>query len=135
MNRHEKTDRTNRLPGGPMSTQNIRRRRSANAIKSDGLQAVVERLESRKLLHAIPVDPEFPVNLEAGDRHDPSIAVDADGDFVIAWTSYGQDSEYGKIYAQRYNVAGIPQGTEFLVNTTTADVQYEPSVAIDVDGD
>jgi hypothetical protein len=46
-----------------------------------------------------------------------AIAMDADGDFVVTWQSYGQDgSNYG-IYGQRYNAAGVAQGTEFRVNS------------------
>lgn len=68
-------------------------------------------------------------------QYDPSVAMDADGDFVIAWQSGGQDgSEYG-IYAQRYNALGVTQGTEFQVNTHTTSQQNGPSVAMDADGD
>ena len=65
----------------------------------------------------------------------PSIAIDAAGDFLVAWTSDGQDgSSYG-IYAQRFTHAGIAQGGEFLVNTDTTNLQYLPSVAMDLLGD
>ena len=64
-----------------------------------------------------------------------SVAVDADGDFVVVWQSYGQDGGYYGIYAQLYNASGVAQGSEFLVNTTTSSSQYSPSVAVDDDGD
>jgi hypothetical protein len=61
--------------------------------------------------------------------------MDADGDFVITWSSHGQDgSEYG-IYAQRYNAAGVAQGEEFQVNSHTANQQRFSTVAMDADGD
>jgi hypothetical protein len=58
--------------------------------------------------------------------------MDADGDFVVAWQSSGQDgSQYG-IYARRYNAAGQALGGEFLVNEgATADHQAFASVAMD----
>jgi hypothetical protein len=60
--------------------------------------------------------------------------MDADGDFVIAWQSFAQDgSNYG-VYAQRYNAAAVPQGTEFRVNTHVSDRQESPSVAMDGQG-
>jgi Secretion system C-terminal sorting domain len=65
----------------------------------------------------------------------PSIAMDSDGDFVIAWQSYGQDGNYSGVYAQRYNSSGLAQGTEFLVNTYTTSPQSSPSIAMDGDGD
>src|SRR4030095_9213898 len=36
---------------------------------------------------------------------------------------------------QRYNAAGVAQGGEIQVNTTTADDQSHPAVAMDSDGD
>ena len=43
-------------------------------------------------------------------------------------------SDYG-IYAQRYNAAGVAQGTEFRVNTLTTAAQLQPSAAMNADGD
>ena len=61
--------------------------------------------------------------------------MDAEGDFVVAWESYGQDgSKYG-IYAQRFNASGHAQGSEQRVNTYTQDSQRQPSVAMDSAGD
>lgn len=68
-----------------------------------------------------------------------SVAMDVDGDFVIVWSSYGQEnaqqlgSGYG-VYARRYNSFGQPQGPEFLVNVTLAGNQVYPSVAMDAQG-
>jgi hypothetical protein len=56
--------------------------------------------------------------------------MDADGDFVVTWQSYGQDGDADGIYAQRYNALGVPQGGEFRVNSTTANFQTTPSVAM-----
>ena len=40
----------------------------------------------------------------------PSVALDADGDFVVAWQSYGQDgSDYG-VFARRFSSAGARPG-------------------------
>jgi hypothetical protein len=62
--------------------------------------------------------------------------MDADGDFAVAWTSYGQDDPIGDgVYARRFNAAGVPQGGEVAVNMTTAGEQRLPSVAMDADGD
>ncbi|MEM8556795.1 MAG: T9SS type A sorting domain-containing protein [Bacteroidota bacterium] len=83
-----------------------------------------------------PVGPEFLVNTETlRDQQDPAVAMDADGDFVIAWRSSNQDGSSEGIYAQRYTSDGIPAGTEFRVNTETSEAQFDPSVAMDADGD
>jgi Ca2+-binding RTX toxin-like protein len=79
---------------------------------------------------------EFQVNTTINSSQLYStVAMDADGDFVVTWTSYGQDgSSYG-VYAQRYNAAGVAQGSEFLLNTTTSSSQLYSSVAMDAEGD
>jgi len=79
---------------------------------------------------------EFQVNTETNsDQSCPAVAMDSDGDFVVAWTSQGQDGSGPGIYAQRYNAAGAAQGTEFQVNTYTNSAQVYSSVAMDSDGD
>jgi phosphoheptose isomerase len=83
-----------------------------------------------------PVGDEFQVNTYTTDyQRSGSAAMDADGDFVVAWASYGQDGGVAGIFAQRYNAAGVGQGTEFRVNTYTAGYQDYPAVAMDADGD
>ncbi len=71
------------------------------------------------------------------DQTQPSVAMDGDGDFVVAWTSAGQDPDGSSgIYAQMYNSMGVPVGTnEFRVNTNFANDQTQPSVAMDSFGD
>jgi hypothetical protein len=69
-----------------------------------------------------------------GDQDWSSVAMAPDGDYVVAWRSVGQDGSLGGIYAQRYDSAGVAQGSEFRVNTTTADDQQHPAVAMDVNG-
>jgi hypothetical protein len=79
---------------------------------------------------------EFRVNTyTSSDQEAPSVAMDPAGNFVVAWTSHGQDGDYWGSYAQRYNAAGVAQGAEFRVNTYTTERQRYPSVAMDADGD
>jgi hypothetical protein len=79
---------------------------------------------------------EFQVNtVNIGRQISAVIAMDNAGDFVIAWSTYdtynGQDWE---IHAQRYNQAGMPQGSEFSVNKYTTNQQIQPAIAMDNDG-
>jgi len=80
---------------------------------------------------------EFQVNTYTTNNQDfASVAMDATGAFVITWESFTQDgSNFGGIYAQRYNAAGVAQGSEFQVNTSTMFNQYLPVVAMDAVGD
>ena len=79
---------------------------------------------------------EFRVNTyTTSNQRSPAVAMDADGDFVVTWQGYGQDDSVYGIYGQRYNAAGMAQGSEFVVNTYTNGGQFSPSVAMDADGD
>jgi len=71
-----------------------------------------------------------------GDQQKVAVAMDASGNLVVVWESAGQDNPDGKkgIYAQRFDANGVAQGSEFLVNTTTADGQQEPAIAMDGSG-
>ena len=83
-----------------------------------------------------PTSDEFRVNTHTtGSQTNPAVATDSDGDFVIVWQSDGQDGGGWGVYGQRYNSAGLPQGGEFRVNSTTTGNQQAPAVAMDADGD
>jgi hypothetical protein len=78
---------------------------------------------------------EFRVNSTvANNQYDASVGMDANGNFVVAWSSDAQDGSGAGVYAQRYNAAGVAQGGEFRVNTTTANAQVIPMVAMDAVG-
>ncbi|MEM6784560.1 MAG: hypothetical protein AAF624_12590, partial [Bacteroidota bacterium] len=79
---------------------------------------------------------EFQVNTYTTSfQFEPAVAMDADGDFVVAWTSDGPDGASFGIAAQRYAADGTAQGSEFQVNTYTTSLQQNPAVAMDADGD
>jgi len=79
---------------------------------------------------------EFRVNTYTqGDQQFQSIAMDADGDFAIAWDSAdGQDGGGTGVYAQRYNAQGVAQGGEFRVNDITAGHQSGARIGSDAAG-
>ncbi len=71
----------------------------------------------------------FRVNTISTDSYDySSITGLNNGGFVMTWVSVGQDGDQGGIYAQRYNVNGVAQGSEFKINTYTIDSQGAPSI-------
>ncbi|MGQ0618746.1 MAG: Calx-beta domain-containing protein [Panacagrimonas sp.] len=108
-------------------------------MKRSALALAVSAAFGLPLAAAAPGDPvggEFQVSTyTTGYQYTSSIAVEADGDFVIAWDSDGQDGSDEGIYAQRYNANGVRQGTEFQVNTYTTGLQRFPSIGVDGDGD
>src|SRR5439155_1490486 len=88
----------------------------------------------------VPQGGEFRVNtLIAGNQYAPAVAMDAAGDFVVAWQSgsvgVSQDGSGLGVFAQRYSAAGVAQGPEFRVNTFTTGDQNFPAIAIDAAGD
>jgi len=63
----------------------------------------------------------------------PSVAMDADGDFVLAWQKYDYYVMEGGVYVQRFAPDGTPSGGELLV--ADAPGVNSPAVAVDADGD
>ncbi|MGE4004031.1 MAG: hypothetical protein AB7I48_27925, partial [Planctomycetaceae bacterium] len=84
-----------------------------------------------------PLTDELAVNqTTTGLQEFPTVAVDAEGDFLVAWSSDDLHGNYGSIYARKFNSAGQPLTDEFRVNESTAGVpQRYPTVAMDTDGD
>lgn len=65
-----------------------------------------------------------------GDQYNPKL--NAFGkNYLCVWTSMGQDGSREGIFGQFVNNAGVLEGVEFLINTTTLNRQIHPSVATD----
>jgi hypothetical protein len=88
---------------------------------------------------------EFHVNtFTANAQSDPAVAMNAQGGFIIAWDSAGQDSDPStstNIYAKRFDsganplsVPGQPGVSEFRVNTIQGGNQTLPAIACDSSG-
>ncbi|MEZ0370760.1 MAG: hypothetical protein ACAI44_16835 [Candidatus Sericytochromatia bacterium] len=81
-----------------------------------------------------PLGTEFRVNAyTVGAQSRPDVAFDADGDFVVTWSSFDNSSIYD-IYARRYRSSGTPRGEDFRVNNYTAGQQISSAVALDSEG-
>jgi hypothetical protein len=65
-----------------------------------------------------------------GDQYNPRICV-IGKNYLIVWTSLGQDGSREGVYGQFVNEGDVLVGGEFQVNTTTLGQQMEPSVASD----
>ncbi len=85
-----------------------------------------------------PLGGQFQVNsYTTNSQALPSVAMDAEGDFVVVWGSFG--SAYGdtsslSVQGQRYDSDGNPLGGQFQVNSYTTNGQGFPSVAMDAGG-
>jgi len=77
-----------------------------------------------------PVGGEFLINTHTADNQwHPSVAALSGGGFVVTWSSENQDGDGYGVYGQAFNSAGSKVGSEFPVNTHTADDQDYPAVA------
>lgn len=70
-----------------------------------------------------------------GDQDMPSVTGLADGGFVVAWQSEGQDGDGAGVYAQRYAADGSANGGEFRLSVTTSGEQTAPDLVELTGGD
>jgi hypothetical protein len=82
-----------------------------------------------------PLGLEFRVNTyTTGAQGLLDVGSDPSGNFVVAWTSIGQDGSTYGIFGQRFATSGAPLGPEFRVNSYTTGGQGYPSIAADSAG-
>ena len=83
-----------------------------------------------------PVGGELQVTTPVGSSQSgyPSVAMAADGRFVVEWTSFYYGGSATGVFARRYDPAGTPQGGAFQVNTYTTGSQRDGIVASDAEG-
>ena len=83
--------------------------------------------------------PQFQVNsYTTSYQYYPAVAADADGDFVVVWTSRGSlgtDTAFESVQGQRYASDGSAQGAQFQLNSYTTSDQAWVSVAAAAGGD
>ena len=84
------------------------------------------------------VGGKFQVNDDWTDNeHWATVAMDATGNFVVAWTADNQDGTTQSVYARGFNADATEAFAEFKVNTYDVlgtDAQKNPSVAMTSDG-
>ncbi len=70
-----------------------------------------------------------------GHRDNPAVAMADDGDFVVTWSSYGQDGSGWGIYARRFTPDGQARGAAFRVNDHVNGNQWFSAIAMLANGD
>lgn len=68
-----------------------------------------------------------------GDQYRPEVSASG-ADYLVVWTSLGQDGSWEGAYGQFLQSNGSPLDGEFRVNTTTVSRQMHPAVAADSTG-
>ncbi len=78
---------------------------------------------------------EFQVNTyTSGFQSYPAVAMDGSGNFIVVWTSEGQDGSGTGVFGQRFDASGGRLGPEFRVNTETASYQLAATVSAEPAG-
>ena len=89
--------------------------------------------QHNKDLQYIVVRDTYRVNTYTkSNQQSPSVATLSNGDFVIVWQSYGQDTNASRnsegVFGQRYSQDGAVLGLEFQINDYTIDNQQRPII-------
>jgi hypothetical protein len=99
--------------------------------QDEGREVIGRRFDT----NGSPTGLDFQVNTyTTGDQDYPAIAMRSNGEFVVVWSSHGQDGYGFGVFGQRFSSSGEPAGKEFLVNSTTSGNQGAPDVAMDEKG-
>jgi hypothetical protein len=78
---------------------------------------------------------EFQVNTyTTGSQALPAVSTDANGNFIVVWSSFGQDGDGLGVFGQRFSAAGVRQGGEFRINAYTTGQQNAAAIAADENG-
>ena len=106
---------------------------------SDGTDSSSYSIQGRRFASdGSPVAGQFQVNsYTTGEQTTPSVGMDSDGDFVVAWRSAasgGTDTSADSVHGQRFASDGSPVGAQIQLNTYTTGVQTSPSVDVDASG-
>ncbi|MGB6649648.1 MAG: hypothetical protein WBG01_14055, partial [Bacteroidota bacterium] len=102
------------------------------------MRAIVLGLLTAACAGAAIAGSEFTVNTrQDSTQSDPSIASNAQGEYVVVWTSQDQAApgSKGDICLQRFDSGDAPVGVETVVSSVTADDQCKPAVAMNPRGD
>jgi hypothetical protein len=97
------------------------------AIRAQVYKADSAREGAEFLVNSTTTNPQF----------QPTITALADGRFVVAWRDLSQsggDTSFSAIRGQVFAADGARDGGEFLVNTTTTNTQFQPTITALTDG-
>ncbi|NLF30366.1 MAG: hypothetical protein GX591_05700, partial [Planctomycetes bacterium] len=111
----------------------------AVAMTGDGAFVVVWRgldgdsggIRARSFLSEdVPLGSEYTVNSAAsGSQSNPCVAMDAAGNYAVAWTTPGSDG-YEDVVFRRMSLSGIPLSVESRVNGYVTNRQIRPAIGM-----
>jgi hypothetical protein len=78
---------------------------------------------------------EFQLSLQTVNAQvSPVAAVDHSGNFIVSWQSFLQDGADHGVFGRHFNPQGVPQATEFQINSYTQAAQRNPALAVNPEG-
>jgi hypothetical protein len=103
--------------------------------QSDGQDGSLEAIVARRFDATGASTAEFVVNqYTTGSQVTPSVAADADGNFVVAWVRGSEYTSSQGIYARRFDVNGVATGDETRLDEALDPVTFKPRVSADPQG-
>jgi hypothetical protein len=82
-----------------------------------------------------PLGTEFHVkSFTTSHQQYPAVAASGTNNFLVVWDSNGQDGSARGLFGRRFSAAGLPAGSEFMVNSYTTGYQVVPAAATDSNG-
>jgi len=104
---------------------------SGGPIDGSGAGVLAQRYDSTGAV----LGTEFVVNsYTTDDQNAGRVAVAADGSFAVVWVDERSGLLEDDVYAQIFDSAAVPVGTEYQVNTFTTGAQIAPDIAVDGSG-
>ena len=73
-------------------------------------------------------------SIDDGQQLAPTVAMDLDGDFVVAWEDDKDGNGTYQVYARGFDAGGVERFGDRAVNTDSTGQQLAPAIAIDGDG-
>lgn len=106
------------------------------AWESDGQDGSSYGIVARRLSIAGQIaGPEIRVNKYTNSVQNlADLRVDAMGNFVVVWQSYGQDGDNDGVFYRAFKKSGQPAGPDVQVNVYTRYTQGMPVIAMDASG-
>ncbi|NQT25657.1 T9SS type A sorting domain-containing protein [candidate division KSB1 bacterium] len=85
----------------------------------------------RFMSNGAPIESNFNVNenQELLEQAEPSIGVDEDGRFVVAWEDE-RNNPYYNIYGRQFDIDGSPLGDDFRITSLSESRQLRPKVKV-----
>lgn len=64
----------------------------------------------------------------------PSVAMNKEGNFIVVWEDYRNNSKYGDIYGQKFRADCPPIGSNFDINRIIMESEESPHIVMNEDG-